>query len=439
MHRILGRFLAVMFVAVGLATAPITPAVAQATLYDSLLADFAFGDFGGQLFSALGDFSDGGDTQNDDALAAFLRTSYFWGEMGIPPDLEAYLAAYFAGSNEIRPTPDPRAVFQEIHGSDAAAIEGSGAVSLNGGGRQIRSVLHRRTRALINKARGGGGGGAGFAGGQEHSGRPVGGWALGLAGGDAESAVAGRLAAWSDFTGTLFDNSRSPDGFYGSQLLGMAGMDYRFGDSFMGGVALGFETLDVEFGSGRKRDVSYFGPTLYGAYLLTDEIGLSLLGSYSHGWNTETEAKVMSGASHDHGSHRFIVAGTVMHNALFDRVTTYSALGLLYGVETFEAYRDSAGSEVRPRPTHLGQASADGRLGHLFDVGEESLLEPYVTARLEFDFVRAGNTDQFGAMVGGGLRLAVGESVSLDAFGQTDVARTDESAVDFGVGLRIQF
>jgi hypothetical protein len=310
---------------------------------------------------------------------------------------------------------------------------------MNGGGRQIRSVLHRRTRALIHTARGGGGVGAGFPGDQEQSGRPVGGRVLGLAGGDAESAVAGRLAAWSDFTGTLFDNSRAADGFYGSQFLGMAGMDYRFGDSFMGGVALGFESLDVDFGSGRKRDVSYFGPTLYGAYLLTDEIGLSLLGSYSHGWNTETEAKVMSGESHDHGSDRFMVAGTLMHNALFDRVTTYGALGLLYGVEIFEAYRDSAGADVRPRPIHLAQVSADGRLGHLFDVGKESVLEPYVTGRLEFDFVRAGNTDQFGAMVGGGLRLAVGESVSLDAFGQTDVARTDESMVDFGVGVRIQF
>jgi len=264
----------------------------------------------------------------------------------------------------------------------------------------------------------------------------------GLAGGDGEDWTVGKLGLWAEGSGAFFSDGKSTDEFWGHQFSFMAGADYRYNNNILAGAGLGYEAVNVDFKSDRERDVDYMTMTVYGAYLITDTLSVNALGSYGLGFNTTTEAAgLLADDDADHLSHRFITAANVAYNNLFDRVTTFGYAGISYSHESFEDYETSTGATVDPDDTNLGQIYAFGDVGYLFEIsGEQSgTVEPYLSTRLEYDFVRDGNSDRFGAVVGGGVRAMVNDNLSLELYGNTEVARSDESATAFGVNARYQF
>ncbi len=314
---------------------------------------------------------------------------------------------------------------------EKSSIDGSGTSSNRANVRSFIDIFGQRTQVFA-----GDGTAAPAVNGDDQTSALSGGSGSGLAGGDGMQWHQGRLAVWGEASGTIFDDNTPADDLDGYTVTAVMGSDYRFTDSLLGGMALSYEHLGVDFDSGRGRDVNYFGPTVYGAYLLTDTVSISALGSYAYGWNDEKET---GGATQTHGSHRFLTSGSLAYNNVYDRITAYGALGILYSAETYESYTNSGGASVDPETNQIGQFNGTSNVGYLFDVGKDAILEPYAAVRMEYDFVSSGNNDRFGTLLGGGMRLSVSDSLSLDAFANTEVARSDESSTDFGLNVRFQF
>ncbi|SDE41471.1 autotransporter outer membrane beta-barrel domain-containing protein [Rhodospira trueperi] len=265
----------------------------------------------------------------------------------------------------------------------------------------------------------------------------------GLSGGDGGDWTTGKLAIWSAATGDLFYDEKPAIDLSGLQYAATLGADYRFFDAFLAGVAVGYERLDVTFhGNGDfQRDADYFVTTLYGAYQFTDNWSVNILGSYGLGLNDIIPAGANSGQGNGHHSHRFITSGNVAYSNVYDRITAYGSGGISYAHEGFDAYYDSVGAKVSPDAVELGQLYTEGDVGYIFQMSDENndIIEPYVSARLEYDFISNGMNDRFGAVLGGGLRAFVNDNLSLEMFGNTEVARSDEATTSFGMNARLQF
>lgn len=262
----------------------------------------------------------------------------------------------------------------------------------------------------------------------------------GLSGGDIGEWAIGRLGIWADASGAIYSDEASSDAFWGNQMGFMGGADYRFTDRLMAGAGLGVERAEIDFKSDRQRRITYVNTTVYGAYLINDTLSVNGLGSYSVGINS-VEAPgtfVSANIDADYLSHRFITAANLAYNDAFDRVTAFGYMGISYSHEIFGTYEDTVGTEIEPPDSKLGQVYAFGDVGYTFET-DGGVLEPFVSARLEYDFVRDGDNDRFGSVLGGGVRARWTEGLTVEAFGNTEVARSDETATSFGINMRVQF
>lgn len=315
-----------------------------------------------------------------------------------------------------------------------SAVEDSAAASTQVSTRTVVSTVSNRAASLARAVRM-----TGMGTEQEVSSLRAG--TTGLAGGDGPAAwYAGRLGIWAEGSLTSYSDETSADNFWGHQYGFSAGADYRLADNALIGAGVGYENVTVDFKSDRERDVDYLSTTVYGAYLINDVLSVNALGSYGLGFNTIGEAQpLLRNSEHDHLSHRFITAANVAYNNVFGSVTTFGYAGLSYSHETFEDYEDSTGATVQPDDVDLAQAYLFGDVGYVVEAGDGALFEPFASARLEYDIARDGDGDRFGALVGGGVRALLDESVSLEAYGNTEVARSDASATAFGLNIRVQF
>lgn len=263
----------------------------------------------------------------------------------------------------------------------------------------------------------------------------------GLAGGDPEGWTVGRLGIWADAAGSLYNAKDRLGKLWGSQYSVMGGADYRITDEALTGLSLGYEHIDVEFDSNRERAVDYVFATLYGAHLLGEVFSIDALMSYGLGFNTTSEAAPLVGdGEHDHLSHRFVGASSLSYNdRLGERVTLFGSGGVSYSHEIIGDYETGAGATVSPEDAALGQLHASGEVGYLLEYGAESRLHPFATARFEYDYLNSAGGDRLGALVGGGLRAQIDDAFSLEAFGNTEVARSDADSTSFGLTARFQF
>ncbi len=258
----------------------------------------------------------------------------------------------------------------------------------------------------------------------------------GLSGGDSGDWISGKLGVWAEGSRTMFSDDNPADAFWGSQMSFMGGADYRFTDDFFGGASLGIETVSIEFDSVRTHSITYVNSTVYGAYLMNDVFSVTGLFSYAPGINAIDQNNTDDG---DYVSHRFITAANVAYNNVFDRVTTFGNVGLSYSHETFGSFETGTGETINLDDSQLAQLYGSGDVGYMFDI-EGGVVEPFVSTRLEYDFVSTGGNDRFGAVVGGGVRANwFNEGLFLEAFGNTDVARSNETATTFGLNVRVQF
>ena len=337
--------------------------------------------------------------------------------LSVQDEFDFYEALGLAGAGE------QAAIEQSTVANIRIAMRSLGHVMQNRGGSALRALRGRLVDADSAAVHGAGG-------------------LSGLAGGDAEQWYTNRLAVWADANGTVFSNTKWADEFWGSQAAFMGGADYRFSDKLVVGGSVGFERVAVNFDSGRERDVSYVPLSIYGSYLISDNIAVTALGSYAPGINTTSEVLVVAGdGKADHMSHRFIGGASVTFLDTFDRITTSANGGLMFAHEAFNSFQMDSGVEVDPEDSNLGQLYGSGDVGYLIDAGNDVLVEPFASARLEYDFLQSGggDSDRFGAVLGGGVRTQVGEDVFLEAFGNTDVARSEETSTSFGLNVRYQF
>jgi len=263
----------------------------------------------------------------------------------------------------------------------------------------------------------------------------------GLAGGDGEGWYVGKLGVWADAAGSLYRTDDNAASFWGHQYSVMGGADYRIGDEALAGASLGYERIEVDFKSGRERTVDYVFATIYGAHLLGETLSVDALASYGLGFNTMTEAANLTGdGEHDTLSHRFVAASSLSYNdVVAERVTLFGSGGISYSHEIIADYETEAGATVSPDDARLGQLHASGEVGYLLEYGDESRLQPFATVRLEYDYINSAGGDRFGTLVGGGLRAQISPAFSLEAFGNTELARSDADSTSFGLTARFQF
>ncbi|MQX36091.1 autotransporter outer membrane beta-barrel domain-containing protein [Roseospira navarrensis] len=265
----------------------------------------------------------------------------------------------------------------------------------------------------------------------------------GLSGGEGtESWALGRLGLWADGAGTVSGGFRRPDKFWAGQYSVMVGADVRVPDDILAGASLGYEHVDVDFNTNRDRTVHYTFATVYGAALLTDTLSVDGLASYGVGANTTREpaGSVLGTGEYDYLSHRVIAATSLSYNTMVgERVTVFGNGGITYSHEAFEGYDTASGIAVETSDAFLGQLHLEGELGYVFEYGAESRLQPFLTTRLEYDYITSIGGERFGALVGGGLRAQISPAFSVEASGRTEVARTESTSTSFALTSRFQF
>ncbi len=320
----------------------------------------------------------------------------------------------------------------EESADDAAQnIEDSGQMQTQVAVRNLVSSVSGRTDALRSLTRSGGQQSASLRGDDQS----------GLAGGDqASDYVTDRLAVWAEATGTLYSDWGSSDPFEGFLFAGTGGADYRVTDSLLLGASIGFESAKNTFQSGRDRDTVYFNTTLYGAYLLTDSVAVDGLVSVGYGRNEVNQALALVGdGKSQFNSVRVVSAANLSYQDMFDQVTLYGAAGLSYAHESMDDYRNDNEVLVETDSNRLAQTRISGDVGYQFDMGDGVLLEPFVTASLEWDILRSDDNDRVGMTGGGGVRTYIGPQVSAGLYGYTELVRSEENAYNIGANLRYQF
>ncbi|MBL8642780.1 MAG: autotransporter domain-containing protein [Rhodospirillaceae bacterium] len=215
-----------------------------------------------------------------------------------------------------------------------------------------------------------------------------------------------------------------------------AGVDKLVGERAVVGALTGFETSDYDIaGSNGERRAE--GPMLaaYAGLVLTD--WLYATAQLNHAWfdNKLTESSFNSAAvSGKFDSRRFTSSISMTGRHEVDRVKLSGKVGYSYTRETFDSYRASDGTAVNPDNTKLGRVTIGGEAAYR---GETVM--PYVLASFERDVdVNAGPGEREGFVLGGGARISA-ERYSLDIYGNTETGRSGESALSFGLNVRMAF
>ena len=251
--------------------------------------------------------------------------------------------------------------------------------------------------------------------------------------------------------------SREGNSFDGDLFFGRAGIDYLLSPNFLIGVFGGYDKGEADFTSFRidldsKGLIAggYFGlkmtPSMTGL-----PVNLILDGQVSHGWLDYDIVDNDAGVVADFNSDRF--AGSVNLTAVILQPTTYGRpirwlpkIGVNYMNEKQEAYSDSAGTAVAGQAITLGQLTFGTQV--FLPVAEG--MEFFTRIEGQWDFNDVGlittdtgstySPDDFGAVVGAGIRATVSDNVTLKLEGAAEgLGRNDYDQYSGSVRVDIRF
>lgn len=224
---------------------------------------------------------------------------------------------------------------------------------------------------------------------------------------------------WFNVAGTKVNDTHNGAAFDGPIYTMLVGYDTKVTDSLLLGVATGYEHIDIntDYNGGALRGNSWTVAP-YASYQITQM--LSVNATIGHTWVHYNEEHGSVSGTTD-GDRWFGTANIVAKQSVNQWRLTEN-LGYFYVTETQDAYTETNLNPVDKSTRHLGQIRVGGKAGYYIPT-IYGYLEPYVTGRAEFDvdkssdqIISSGTTvsrSDFGATFGAGLKVSVGDSVSV--------------------------
>ena len=262
-----------------------------------------------------------------------------------------------------------------------------------------------------------------------------------------------RNGVWTNIslTGTADTSTLTTDG---KTITGIAGYDRLvWNDRLLVGVGLIADgakfATNYNAGDIKTRSIGFVP---YAAWRVTDQLTLSAIANYSHGW-AETTRLTGAGntATGEYETDRWFVQGGADYEIFRGNWAFVARTELSYGQEVSSSYAERGGADVGSATNVVGTWRIGGQVGYTFtlDAAGGGFAEPYFLAGYELDFNRtrirnpsgvpphANDNDQFN--LGGGINLYAGDNWSANVEGAAGVGRTDVDIWTLSATLRYQF
>jgi hypothetical protein len=254
---------------------------------------------------------------------------------------------------------------------------------------------------------------------------------------------------WFNVSGTQVRDSHTGANYDGPIYDALVGFDTRVTDQLLLGVAAGYEHIDITTGynNGSLTGDSWtIAP--YAAFQINQMFSIDA--TIGHTWASyDTDhASFFGGNTGSTDGDRWFGAANIVAKQAVSQWRLSETLGYFYVTETQDSYTETGiGGVFVPESTrHLGQIRAGGKVGYYIPT-IYGYLQPYVSGRAEFDvdkssdqIITAGSTvskSDFGATFGAGLKLGVGDSLTVSGEVRSTAFRNDYQA--YGASATVAF
>jgi len=271
---------------------------------------------------------------------------------------------------------------------------------------------------------------------------------FGLSGGDMKRGI----GIWVQGTFSGVDNDAVATKFDGNVYTIMAGVDKKIGSKAVIGLAAGYENSDL--------DTDYnLGDIEGDGYLVAPYLSVSLNDTFSidvnagYAWldydmkrTDATNSELFTGTT---DATRYWGAISANGDWQRNKLGYGASLGVIYSKENRDAFNETGATTGS-----VSQASVSSKLGQARLGGEVSYdlgkVEPYASARLEYDFTKTKTTvastqtapadDDLGATLGAGLNLKLSPSITGHIGGEYGgFFREDYKDYSATARLRVEF
>ena len=252
---------------------------------------------------------------------------------------------------------------------------------------------------------------------------------------------------WGHGSFTSVDNTRNrtgDDSRYDGDVWGYnMGLDYRFRPELVAGLSVGYSETDLTttFNSGTY-DETNWTVSPYAMYQPMDNVTLSAIAGYSFGDVDRTRDTTVTGNT-DSGMWFASLNGSYKYTPSQDMPLDLTAkMAVLISRKTVDAFTESDGTAVAKSTSDTRQIKPGIEAAYSFDA-QGTTLQPFAKADYVHDFTDETNGDKGAFNLGGGLRIASGETgLSGSIEGERQVGRDDYKeytvsgliAYNFGVG-----
>lgn len=222
------------------------------------------------------------------------------------------------------------------------------------------------------------------------------------------------ITLWGHGSFTDIENTRNrtgEDNRYDGSVWGYnLGADYRFSPALVAGMSVGYTQTDITttFETGTyKEDTWNLSP--YVIYTPTEMLVLSAIAGYSFGDVSKSRDAGVTGNTDSQSLYMQLDARQTFQPITESPFRVMAGLGALVSRNTLDAYIESNGSRVAESSVNTVQLKPNTELSYSVQIGETDLT-PFVKAGYIHDFTDQTNGDAGAFDLGGGLRIASGET-----------------------------
>jgi len=255
-------------------------------------------------------------------------------------------------------------------------------------------------------------------------------------------------ALWANAGYTSLDNNNALTAYDGHAIPVLVGIDTSPWDPLTVGIAFGYERveLDTAFNQGTLNWNGYTA-TPYAVLRFLNNYSVDVSASYSRLNNDVSRLNGTASGSYD--SDRWLGTANLNGNWSVDNWRLGATIGYLYLHQIDDGYTETgpaSGGAVTGHATTIGQGRAGLRLGYNF-----GMVEPYVKARVEHEFITPGTqlvspatggivaSDNTGYVIGVGALLNFNNRLSGAIEGTTTQGRDKQDIWGIAGTIRFRF
>ncbi|KJE37244.1 hypothetical protein UF64_00080 [Thalassospira sp. HJ] len=222
------------------------------------------------------------------------------------------------------------------------------------------------------------------------------------------------ITIWGHGSFTDVENTRNrtdEDNRYDGSVWGYnLGADYRFSSALVAGMSVGYAKTDITttFETGTyEEDTWNLSP--YVIYTPSDTLTFSAIAGYAFGDVAKSRNTSVTGNTDSKSWYLQVDVRQTFQPIAESPLLVTGGLGALTSRNTLDAYSESDGSRVEESSVNTVQLKPNAELAYAMQIGETAVT-PFVKGAYVHDFTDQTNGDAGAFDLGGGLRVAAGES-----------------------------